>query len=143
MGGFALTLWQLRQIKSAAEASKEAIENVQIKISAFDTAQECQLAQGKILEIGKAVSESRWNDVRSNYEELIRSFLRLSHSNSKIDDADRHKLRDATELMAKFCDAILKRREEDGPMPLKGQSQAIRDFSDIMTKVSFVVVRDI
>ena len=142
--GLWLTLKQLKAIKTEAEAQKAAIEAVQFKVASFDTAQECQIARSLIQKIQSHLQSRAWPEVLTAYEKLVESFLRLSHSNSAIHIDDRALLIKLTKNMADICEGIRKRQLVSGQaVILRGQDQAIRDFSDIMTKITFSVARDI
>jgi hypothetical protein len=142
--GLRLALKQLKAIKTETEASKAAIESVQLKVASFDTAQECQVARGMISAIRSSLAADDWTEVIKNYEDLIQSFLKLSHSNSPICIEDRALLIKMTKDMANICDGIRKKqRDTTKSVSLRGQDQALRDFADIMTKITFLVVKDL
>ncbi len=83
--GLTIALRQLKAIKSETEASRDAIEAVQLKVASFDTAQECQKADKIISDIRTYLNKSEWTDIVKSYEDLIKIFLRLSHSHSEIE----------------------------------------------------------
>lgn len=142
--GLYIALRQLAAIKSEAEASTAAIRQVQLKVASFDTIQECNVAKALIGDIKKHLSVSEWREVLRSYELLIESFLRLAHSNSDIEDEDRQVLNKSTKDMAKFCGGIRKKFMQGDEVPsLRGQDIALRDFSEIMTKVTFAVMKDL
>ncbi|WP_447758660.1 hypothetical protein [Sphingopyxis fribergensis] len=142
--GLAIALRQLKAIKTETEASRDAIEAVQLKVASFDTAQECQKADRIISEIRSFLNKSEWLEIVKCYENLIHSFLRLSHSHSKIEDGDRDLLRKHTSDMAKMCDAIRKNVSQGIlDFSLRGQDRALRDFSDIIVKISFSATRNL
>lgn len=144
LAGLWIAIKQLGAIKTEAEAQKLAIEAVQLKVASFDTAQECQIARSLIGDIQGKLRERDWPEVLLSYESLIQSFLRLSHSNSSLPLEDRALLVKMTKDMANMCEGIRKKSLEPGHhLVLRGQDQALRDFSDIMTKVTFSVVKDI
>ena len=140
--GLWIALKQLTAIKTESEAATAAINNVQLKIAAFDTAQECRTAKSLIGSLREGLISEDWDTVIKLYEALIQSFLNLSHSNSTIENDDRDLLIKMTHDMAKICDGIRKRKRTGSVVAVQGQDQAIRDFSDIMTKISFLVAKD-
>ncbi|TMJ17158.1 MAG: hypothetical protein E6G94_02310 [Alphaproteobacteria bacterium] len=143
--GLKIALNQLKGIKSETEAAKAAIDSVQVRVAAFDTAEECQSARSLIRSIHGHLHAQEWQNVVLAYEKLIESFLRLSHSNSSISQEDRLLLQKMTRDMASICDGIRKRSgtNSHGSVVLRGQDQALRDFSDIMTKITFAVARNL
>lgn len=142
--GLRIAIKQLKAIKTETEASKAAIEAVQLKVASFDTAQECSNAKMLINSIRADLKSAQWSDVVQKYEHLIESFLRLAHSPSVIADPDRALMIRQTTHMAKICEGLRKRMEPGGPTGApKGQDQALRDFTDIMTKVNFAVVQEL
>lgn len=140
--GLWIALKQLTAIKTESEAATAAINSVQLKIAAFDTAQECRTAKSLIGSLREGLISEDWDTVIRLYEALIQSFLNLSHSNSTIENDDRDLLTKMTHDMAKICDGIRKRKRTGSVVAVQGQDQAIRDFSDIMTKISFLVAKD-
>lgn len=144
LAGLGIALRQLKAIKSETEASRNAINAVQLKVASFDTAQECQKADRKISEIRSHLSESDWQQIVKCYEDLIQSFLRLSHYHSSMEETDRDLLRKHTSDMAKMCGAIRRNiAQGDANFSLRGQDKALRDFSDIIVKISFAATRDL
>ena len=143
LAGLGLALKQLRAIKTETEASKAAIEAVQLKVASFDTAQECHIASGLIAEIQRGLHSRSWPEVIAAYENLIQSFLRLSHSNSSIAADDRALLVKFTKDMANICAGIRKKQLIPKPVVLRGQDQALRNFSDIMMKITFAVAEEL
>lgn len=142
--GFWVAWKQLRAIRTETEASNAAIKSVQVKVAAFDTAQECQTASVLIRGIRDHLGSENWQSVVTGYEHLIQSFLRLSHSNSSIQEDDRMLLHKMTTDMARICEGIRKKlSDRPAIIVLKGQDQALRDFSDIMTKITFAVAKDL
>lgn len=142
--GIKIALEQLEKIATATAASAAAINQVQLKVSSFDTAQECSRAENLIKEIKDDLHARTWQNVIKGYENLIESFLRLAHSNSNIDKADRSALVKHTKDMAKFCEVIRKKLPDPNEgFLLKGQDMALRDFSDIMTKITFSVMKEL
>lgn len=142
--GLWIALRQLRAIKTETEASKAAIDLVQVKVAAFDTAQECQTASTLIGAIRGHLQSHDWDKVITAYEGLIQSFLRLSHSNSSILEDDRLLLQKMTRDMAGMCEGVRRKVAESADrVVLRGQDQALRDFSDIMTKITFAVAKDL
>lgn len=141
--GLWLTLKQLSAIKTEAEASTIAISNVQLKVAAFDTVQECQIAKSLVVSLRANLLDYNWVKILKDYEDLIQSFLRLSHANSSIPTEDRALLLKMTRDMARMCDGIRKKQRAGTQITMQGQDQALRDFSDIMTKITFLVIKDI
>lgn len=142
--GLYLALRQLKAIKSETEATRAAIQSVQLKVASFDAAQECQIARNLITSIRNHLQAQSWTDVLQSYEELIQSFLRLSHSNAATADADRQLLIKMTRDMAGMCEGIRKKQLIEGQKAiLRGQDQALRDFTDITTKITFAVAKDL
>lgn len=144
LAGVGLTLWQLRAIKTETEAASRAINSVQLRVASFDAAQECAKAQELVQNIRRNLRLQDWEQVLAVYEELIQIFLNLSHSTSSIGMDDRQLLTKHTEEMAKMCAAIRRRAaENESAIVLKGQDRALRNFADIVTKVSFSVTRSL
>lgn len=141
--GLWIALKQLSAIKTESEAATVAIKNVQLKVASLDTAQECQVAKSLIASLRSNLIEYNWLKTIKDYEELIQSFLRLSHSNSSIAEEDRALLVKMTRDMARMCDGIRKKQQSGVEITMHGQDQALRDFSDIMTKITFLVIKDI
>ncbi|WP_294190319.1 hypothetical protein [uncultured Sphingomonas sp.] len=142
--GIGLTLWQLKAIKSETEAARKAINSVQLRVASFDAAQECTKAKELVLGIRVSLKEQDWHQILVLYEDLIQRFLNLSHSTSSIGEADRKILIKYTEEMAKMCDAIRRRvAEAQDTIFLRGQDRALRNFADVITKVSFSVTRSL
>lgn len=144
LAGLGLTLWQLRAIKTETEAANKAINSVQLRVASFDAAQECAKAQDLVLGIRENLRIQDWPNIISNYEQLIQRFLNLSHSTSSIENDDRQLLTKYSDEMAKMCEAIRRRIAEDqNTIVLRGQDRALRNFADIVTKVSFSVTRSL
>lgn len=144
LAGLGLTLWQLRAIKTETEAANKAINSVQLRVASFDAAQECAKAQDLVLDIRENLRIQDWPNIISNYEQLIQRFLNLSHSTSSIENDDRQLLTKYSDEMAKMCEAIRRRIAEDqNTIVLRGQDRALRNFADIVTKVSFSVTRSL
>jgi hypothetical protein len=141
--GLWIALRQLKAIKSETEASKAAIESVQLKVASFDTAQECSHARSLISSVRNDLRIGQWSEIVQKYEMLIESFLKLAHSPSAIDTQDRALMIKYTTHMARMCDGLRKRLASANFDPPKGQDQALRDFTDIMTKVNFAVVQEL
>jgi hypothetical protein len=142
LAGIALTLWQLRAIKSETEAASRAINSVQVKVASFDAAQECTKAGELVRIIRASLKDQDWQQVLDTYQDLIQRFLNISHSTSSVEHIDRQLLIKYTEEMAKMCDAIRRRiAENENTIVLRGQDRALRNFADIITKVSFSVTR--
>jgi hypothetical protein len=140
----AIALKQLKAIKTETEASKAAIDAVQLKVASFDTAQECATAKSLINSIRADLKAGQLGEVIQKYESLIESFLRLAHSPSVIADPDRALMLKHTSHMAKICEGLRKKVALGaGAAPPRGQDQALRDFTDIMTKVNFAVVQEL
>lgn len=144
LAGIGLTLWQLRAIKTETEAANRAIGAVQIRVASFDAAQECAKASELVLGIRAGLKNQDWNNILDSYEKLLQKFLNLSHSTSPIELADRQILAKHTEDIAKMCEGIRRRLSEDqSKIVLRGQDSALRNFSDVITKISFSVTRSL
>lgn len=142
--GIGLTLSQLGKIKSEAEATKLAVQTVQIKVASFDTAQECKNAKDLIGQVRMHLKEDDWRSILFVYEEMIQSFLNLAHSTSSAGREDRDLLIKHTAEIAKMCEAIRRRlTESEENIVLRGQDRALRNFSDVVTKVQFSVTRSL
>ena len=142
--GLRIALTQLKAIKTETEASKAAIDAVQLRVASFDTAQECTQAKTIINSIRNDLRVGQWSGIINKYEELIESFLRLAHSLSVIESSDRTLMIKYTGDMAKICDGLRKRLAENKHSSApRGQDQLLRNFTDIMTKVNFAVVREL
>lgn len=144
LGGLGVALWQLSSIKSETEASRAAIESVQLKVASFDTIQECQSANNHISAIRNLLKNQEWDEIVSEYEELMENFLRLCHSNSQINDSDRNLIQKYTQDIANICEGIRKKSSQSSaPVLLRGQDKALRDFSDIVIKISFLITKEL
>lgn len=142
--GLFFTLRQLKLIKTESEATTAAIESVQLKVSSFDFAKECHLAHDLILQIRESYRSQDWTSLLTSYEKLIESFLKLSHSHSAVLTDDKLLLIKMTQDMANICNGIRRKilSNEANVMP-RGHDQAIRNFSDILIKVTTLVARDL
>ncbi|RVT42109.1 hypothetical protein [Sphingobium algorifonticola] len=142
--GIAIALKQLKAIKNETEAAGAAISSVQLKVASFDAAEECRKASDLLVSIRTNLKISKWDQIISSYEDLIQAFLNLSHSTSLIEGEDRLLLQKHTQDMAKMCEAVRRRLAEgDSIIVLKGQDRALRNFTDILTKISFTVMRSL
>lgn len=142
--GLWVALRQLKSIKTETEASRSAIESVQLKVASFDTIQECQIASGHLRTIRDLLKSPNWNEILSEYEHLMQCFLKLSYSNSAITEGERGLLNKYSEDIANICEGIRKKLAKDASsVVLRGQDRALRDFSDVIVKITFAITRDL
>ncbi|WP_338502035.1 hypothetical protein V6R86_03160 [Sphingomonas kaistensis] len=149
--GFFLTLWglrialeQLRGLKSEAEATRAAIQKVQLKVSSFDTLQEIAGARKTISSIRTVLIARSAKDLIPLYEQLIEMFLRISHAGEAISSEDREVMKRHTSEMAKICEGLRKRVSTNADaLPPRGQDEALRNYTDITTKIGFALRQEL
>jgi hypothetical protein len=142
--GIWLTLNQLKLVKSESEATNRAVQAVQLKVASFDTAQECKNARDLIGQIRSHLKDDDWRSVLTVYEDMIQSFLNLAHSTSAARPEDRDVLVKHTSEIAKMCEAIRRRlAASEEKILLRGQDRALRNFSDVVTRIQFSVTRSL
>lgn len=140
--GVAIALKQLSALKTETEATAQAVRTVQFKVSSLDTVKECQAAASKIASIRESLKSEAWLEVLAGYEFLIDAFLRLSYASEAVDATDKEAIVKMTRDMAVICERV--RHNIDNPNAARrprGQDQALRNFSDMVTKILFVVER--
>lgn len=144
IAGLFIALRQLSAIKTETEATTAAVEAMQFKVASLDVVKECQSATARITEIRSALKLADWESILTSYEELISIFLRLAHSFGIVTAADRDAMIKMTEDMAKICEGVrCTSSDPSSARSLRGQDQALRNFSDIMTRISFLVEKDL
>lgn len=144
IAGLAIALQQLSQIKTETEATKAAVTAMQFKIASLDVAKECQSGMSHITQIRASLKANDWDAILSSYEGLIETFLKLAHSSGSVSDNDRHAMLKMTEDMAKICEGV--RRNSIDPSRgkvLRGQDQALRNFSDVMARLSLMAEKEL
>lgn len=145
IGGLGVALKQLSAVKTETEATSAAISSVQFKVESFDASRECQISEGIIQQIRKSLKGDDAYIVIEHYQSLSDSFLKLSHADSVISQDDRTRIQSATEDIAKVCEGIRRRNSSEegkGKFP-QGQDRLLRDLSDIIHKISFLISRDL
>lgn len=144
VAGLFVALRQLSAIKTETEATTVAVESMQFKVASLDVVKECQSAISRISDIRAALKKSEWDAILSSYEALIDAFLKLAHSSYVVSDTDKNSMIKMTEDMAKMCEGIRRNiRQPQSARSLRGQDQALRNFSDIMTRISFLVEKEL
>jgi len=141
--GLGIAIKQLSAIKSETEATKIAVNSVQIKIEGFDVVKQCDEASKLIALIRQCLRDKDLINLILNYEILTDIFTSLAHAHSVIEEEDRKKLSNFADDMAKICEGIRRTIENPERQKLKGQDLAIRRFSDVIVKINFHVKKDL
>ena len=91
--GFSITIWQLRQTQSAADAARRAAKGVESAIHKYDTITEIATAQGALRSTVEHHREKNWLALHAEYEKIQHAYtnIRVMHAGLRPDEEEQLK----------------------------------------------------
>jgi hypothetical protein len=75
--GFAITLRQIRAVKTATEAAEEAIAGIKVRFSHFDVIQETAVAESALSALRKMATDKDLSESTGSHDKLATSLINL------------------------------------------------------------------
>jgi hypothetical protein len=125
--GFAVSIVQIRQAKSAAEAAAEAAGRVQVRVSRYDAAVDLAEAKTSLQNARHYANLDAWPQFVASYEIASEALGRVALQVTVTEERVAENLRRSRSRIAKSCNSIEKYLEGAGPAPAKSEvNKAIR-----------------
>ena len=140
--GFALTLWQLRQTKSIAEAARDESERIKTALKQYDAAQEASRAAYALSAAMKHFRNGAWTDGSDNYEDFRRGIAAIKNNCDYLDEAIIKRIDMAIAYVLKLCERI----DKDAQGSIKSLDYAktatvMRQHDQLIADISTIVQR--
>lgn len=131
--GFAISIWQIRQAKTAADIATEAVAAVQIRVSRYDAAVDLAEAKASLQNARHYANLDAWPQFVLSYETASEALGRVALQAAVTDAVTTESIRKAKSRIAKTCHAIEKHLEGAGPPPTKSDlNKALRAEMNIV-----------
>ena len=138
--GFGVTIWQLLQVKRVADAQRDAIAGLKVRLAQFDVIQECAKAEAALAEIRKCLLISNTEISLQLFDALATSFVSILEGSHAITEDVRERLRSAVEEITKLTE-MSPRVRNSAAAPAK-RAATIRDYHGIIVKIRAQVQED-
>lgn len=125
--GFAISIVQIRRAKTSADSAKEAVADVQVRVSRYDAAVDLAEAKASLQNARHYANLDAWPQFVASYEIASEALGRVALQVSVTEDNVIESIKKSRSRIGKVCNSIEKYLEGAGPPPLKSAlNKAIR-----------------
>jgi len=117
--GFAISIWQIRQAKSAADAAALAVLAIQVRVSRYDAAVDLAEAKASLKNAKRYADLEAWVQFVACYEVTSEALGRVALQALIADNHIAENIRKSQTRIAKTCNLIEKYLEGMAPAPVK------------------------
>jgi hypothetical protein len=136
--GFRVTLQQIRQVKTATEASEAAIAGLKVRLSHFDVIQECATAESALAALRQIAREGDWADALGICDQLATSLINLKERYAGSDFAMKQQITEATDRVTRLSGRTVKDPTDSSPDPSKDMA-TLREIHAVLMKIRFQI----
>jgi hypothetical protein len=131
--GFWITLWQIKKIRTVADAQREAIAGLSFRLSQLDVIAECTKAEAALGELKKHALAGNSDIPIGIFDDLATSFISIAEGSTAISDEVRARVNSAISNINKLAAPSSRQRLED--RSAGKQLATIRDYRGIIVKI--------
>lgn len=133
LAGFAFSIWQIRQARTSADAAKDAVVAIQVRVSRYDAAVDLAEAKASLQNARHYANLDAWPQFVASYEIASEAMGRVVLQALVTEPAVGGALKKARARISRTCHAIEKYLEGAGPVPTKSElNKAIRGDMNIV-----------
>jgi hypothetical protein len=139
--GFYLTISQVREAKTAADAARDAANQVKSKILLLDIVSELSVAGGALREAQRHLKLPAWNNAIESYLNARECLVRVSSVSQNLKPEEKDKMSKTLADISSFCNYIERNLNEGKMIDVPKALYSCRDHVDFITELS-VNLRD-
>lgn len=144
LGGFALTIWQLRKTQTATVAATRAVNELKSRLASYDAVVEVQKAIAFVQETQRHIRIPSWESANVSYSGAREAVLRLAEMPSSLKVDERNSLSSILADIATISDKIDTGLLKGGVAIDRGRAiRGCREHEESLIKLSISFQREI
>ena len=133
LGGFGVTLWQLRKVKNVTIAQQSAISSLKMRLAQIDVIQECAKAENALADVRSALLSDSGDISLACLDLFAVSLVTLLEGSPFLNEETRGRLKSAISEIDRMSEASQRKR----PSKIDAAKRAItlREYHGLLVKV--------